>query len=450
MPRLGVRLWLDGLIAALTVAAISAAIVFKTVRAATGGDTAAIGTNLAYPLADMVLFGIVVGVMAAGRSRLDRTWIVLGARLRRVRGLRQIYLFQVARETYVTGTVLDLGWIVGALIISLAAWQPGPPRDRADRRRAEHRRSPSSCRSAASRCSCRTTAPRPRRSRVAPRRRVDARGDLPARGHASPEPREPHLLPPPGAHRLADRARQPPQAAARPRGRAPTTCRSRTCCCCSTSTASSTTTTATATRRATRCCTSSGRSCRRRSRARRWPTGWAATSSACCAVGPERPVDALIERTRAALSSTATASRSAPRAASRASRPRPGGVRGAAGRRPPPVRREEQRPHLGAGPEQAVLLRAVGEWDAELSAHGEAVAALAAGTARELGPRRRGDRARRDRRRAPRHRQDRHPAPAAAQARQARRRRVGVPPPPHADRRAHRRPALPRSSASRG
>src|SRR5215203_2499077 len=32
IPRLGVRLWLDGIIAALTVAAISAAVVFKTVR----------------------------------------------------------------------------------------------------------------------------------------------------------------------------------------------------------------------------------------------------------------------------------------------------------------------------------------------------------------------------------------------------------------------------------
>jgi GGDEF domain-containing protein len=36
-----------------------------------------------------------------------------------------IYLYQVAEGTYETGTPLDLGWIVGALIIALAAWQPG-------------------------------------------------------------------------------------------------------------------------------------------------------------------------------------------------------------------------------------------------------------------------------------------------------------------------------------
>jgi diguanylate cyclase (GGDEF)-like protein len=124
LPRLGARLWLDGLIAALTVAAISAAVVFKAVRNSTGGDFWAVLTNLAYPLADMVLVGLVVGIMAAGRRRLDRTWIVLGVGFGVFAICDSIYLFQVAEGTYATGTPLDLGWIVGALIISLAAWQP--------------------------------------------------------------------------------------------------------------------------------------------------------------------------------------------------------------------------------------------------------------------------------------------------------------------------------------
>jgi two-component system cell cycle response regulator len=120
MPRLGVRLWLDGLIAALTVAAVSAAVVFKAVRV-TGGD---VPVNLAYPLADMVLFGLVVGIMAAGRKRLDRTWIVLGLGLGVFAICDSIYLYQIAKDTYETGTLLDLGWLAGALIVSLAAWQP--------------------------------------------------------------------------------------------------------------------------------------------------------------------------------------------------------------------------------------------------------------------------------------------------------------------------------------
>ena len=124
LPRLGARLWLDGLIAALTIAALSAAVVFKAVRESTGGDFWAVLTNLAYPLADMMLVGVVVGILAAGRKRLDRTWIVLGVGFGVFGLCDSIYLFQIANGTYETGTALDLGWIVGAVIISLAAWQP--------------------------------------------------------------------------------------------------------------------------------------------------------------------------------------------------------------------------------------------------------------------------------------------------------------------------------------
>ena len=75
MPQLDSRLWLDGVVAALTVSAFSAAVVFGAVHAATGGDTAAVVTNLAYPLGDMTLLGTIIGVMAAGRGRLDRSWL---------------------------------------------------------------------------------------------------------------------------------------------------------------------------------------------------------------------------------------------------------------------------------------------------------------------------------------------------------------------------------------
>jgi hypothetical protein len=47
--------------------------------------------------------------MAAGGKRLDRTWAVLGAGLGVFAVCDSIYLFQVARETYATGTLLDIG-----------------------------------------------------------------------------------------------------------------------------------------------------------------------------------------------------------------------------------------------------------------------------------------------------------------------------------------------------
>ncbi len=79
LPHIDSRLWLDGLIAALTTGAVSAAVVFGAVQATTGGDAAAVATNLAYPLGALILIAIVIGAMTAGRSRLDRTWLFFGA-----------------------------------------------------------------------------------------------------------------------------------------------------------------------------------------------------------------------------------------------------------------------------------------------------------------------------------------------------------------------------------
>ena len=124
MPQLDSRLWLDGIIAALTTGAISAAVVFGAVHASTAGDTAAVATNLAYPLGDMILLGTVIGAMAAGRGRMDRSWLYFGAGIAVFAVTDSIYLLQIAKGTYVVGTLLDIGWIVGTLLVGLAAWQP--------------------------------------------------------------------------------------------------------------------------------------------------------------------------------------------------------------------------------------------------------------------------------------------------------------------------------------
>src|SRR5687768_14627263 len=62
VPR---RLWVDGVAAALGVAALSAAIVFETVLDSVEGAPLAIATGLAYPLLDLVLLGISVGALAS-------------------------------------------------------------------------------------------------------------------------------------------------------------------------------------------------------------------------------------------------------------------------------------------------------------------------------------------------------------------------------------------------
>ena len=101
VERAKLSLWVDGLIGGLAVAAVAAAVVFDTVLGTVGGDPAAVATNLAYPICDMVLMALVMGGLNMSRRRLDATWLWLGAGLGVFAISNSIYLFQTAAETYV-------------------------------------------------------------------------------------------------------------------------------------------------------------------------------------------------------------------------------------------------------------------------------------------------------------------------------------------------------------
>jgi two-component system, cell cycle response regulator len=118
-------LWLDGVIAALALAALSAAVVFDAVLEATGGShPAAVATNLTYPLADLVLLALVVATVAAGGWRPDRTWALLALGLVVFTVSDSVFLYQTAVGSYVAGTPVDLGWAAASVLVAWAAWQP--------------------------------------------------------------------------------------------------------------------------------------------------------------------------------------------------------------------------------------------------------------------------------------------------------------------------------------
>ena len=68
------RLWMDGLIAALGTAALGTAFVFDFVADRTTGSAIEVATTLAYPLGDIAMVAIVVGVVALTGWRPGRTW----------------------------------------------------------------------------------------------------------------------------------------------------------------------------------------------------------------------------------------------------------------------------------------------------------------------------------------------------------------------------------------
>ena len=75
-------LWLDGGIAALTVAALIATLAFQPIVDATGGTTAQIAVNLAYPAGDLLLLTLVVTVFGLNSWRPDPVWLLHRRRAR--------------------------------------------------------------------------------------------------------------------------------------------------------------------------------------------------------------------------------------------------------------------------------------------------------------------------------------------------------------------------------
>jgi two-component system, cell cycle response regulator len=121
--------WLDGVGGALAVAAIAAAVVFQAVLSSVDGSSAAaVATNLAYPLADLLLLGVLVTSAALSGWRVDRAWGLLAGGLTLFAFTDSVYLYQAAAGTYVDGGILDAGWIGACILFATAAWQPAPRR----------------------------------------------------------------------------------------------------------------------------------------------------------------------------------------------------------------------------------------------------------------------------------------------------------------------------------
>ncbi|HEY2767028.1 MAG TPA: EAL domain-containing protein [Solirubrobacteraceae bacterium] len=122
--RVPARMWLDGLVAGLGIAAVGAAIVVRPVLASVSGDTAAVVTEMAYPICDLMLAALVVGVLALGGWRVNRMWAMLGIGFIALAVADCMYALQVAGGATAPSSMTNTTYDVGVLLLALAAWQP--------------------------------------------------------------------------------------------------------------------------------------------------------------------------------------------------------------------------------------------------------------------------------------------------------------------------------------
>jgi diguanylate cyclase (GGDEF)-like protein len=122
--RVPTRVWLDSVVASLGVAAIGAAIVVRPVLASVSGGAAAVTTEMAYPICDLLLAALVVGVLALRGWHLNRMWTMLGGGFLTLAVADCMYALQVAGGASAPSSATNLVYEIAVTLLALAAWQP--------------------------------------------------------------------------------------------------------------------------------------------------------------------------------------------------------------------------------------------------------------------------------------------------------------------------------------
>jgi diguanylate cyclase (GGDEF)-like protein len=115
--------WVDGLIGALAVAGVAAALIFPPVLEALGGSPLGVAVSLAYPCFDLVLLGLLSGAFAASKWRTSGTWLLIAGALLLFAAADVVYL-SVGGQSTTALNVASVGWPLAFLLLAAASWLP--------------------------------------------------------------------------------------------------------------------------------------------------------------------------------------------------------------------------------------------------------------------------------------------------------------------------------------
>ncbi len=127
MRRLGVGLWLDGLITTIAATALLGVFVLGAVIDAYSGEVSvAMLVNVAYPIGDLLLLVLAASAIVLGGPRLSRGTLAGSLAALAFVLSDSVYVVGNANGTYAVGGILDVGWLLGALLAAYAAlvWNP--------------------------------------------------------------------------------------------------------------------------------------------------------------------------------------------------------------------------------------------------------------------------------------------------------------------------------------
>jgi diguanylate cyclase (GGDEF)-like protein len=128
-------LYLDGLVAGLSITAACAAVVLVSSPIPAGTPTGERVVTTAYPVLDLVLLGLIGAAYGVRGWRVGGTWLTLGAALAVLAVGDAAFWWTTARGVYAETPWIDGMWPLSLALLAWAAWRPpdGAPRNaRAD------------------------------------------------------------------------------------------------------------------------------------------------------------------------------------------------------------------------------------------------------------------------------------------------------------------------------
>ena len=114
-------LWVDGTIIVLVLVAASFALFLGTTINAADAPASFVRGQVVYPVLDLVFVAFALVLGFAGRWRLGPASFLAGGAALTLLVTDLVYFDQLANVTYVPGTVLDAGWALTMLLMSVAA-----------------------------------------------------------------------------------------------------------------------------------------------------------------------------------------------------------------------------------------------------------------------------------------------------------------------------------------
>jgi predicted signal transduction protein with EAL and GGDEF domain len=122
---------LDGAVAALAAGSVAVAVLYPAIvsLAARGTSEAAVAVNLAYPVLDVMLLVVVVGVLALLGARRSPAVLALTVAVAGFAVVDAVYAYEAAVGSFRPGTLLSSGSLALMALVPLAGLLPAEPAD---------------------------------------------------------------------------------------------------------------------------------------------------------------------------------------------------------------------------------------------------------------------------------------------------------------------------------